>query len=176
MDPIQATRNWIEAVVIGQNFCPFAAKAFLDERILYRSSDSSRLDSQLQLLAETFALMESNVEVETALLLYLKGLEDFEDYLELLDLAEALLEDKGLRGTFQLASFHPEYRFAGEDPTDPSNFTNRSPWPMVHILREESLENALDHYPEPEKIPLRNIAHARHLGSEWFTHLLQKED
>ena len=94
------------------------------------------------------------------------GLEDFDDYLDFLAVAEALLVEQGYEGTYQLASFHPDYCFDGAEQDDPANFTNRSPWPMLHLLREAGLEQALAHYPEPEAIPERNIERMGQLGSE----------
>ncbi|MDL4864468.1 DUF1415 domain-containing protein, partial [Halomonas elongata] len=94
------------------------------------------------------------------------GLSDFDDYLDALGLAEALLVEQGYEGVYQLASFHPEYQFEGEVEDAPRNFTNRSPWPMWHLIREAGLERALAHYPDPEAIPARNAVQMQALGTE----------
>jgi hypothetical protein len=112
--------------------------------------------------------------VETTLLVLTEGLEDFDDYLDLLEIAEALLADRGYEGTFQLASFHPDYVFADAEPDDPANFTNRSPYPMWHLLREAGLERALEHHPDPEGIPARNVEAMRELGHEALSEALAK--
>lgn len=172
MDYERSIRSWIQQVVIDQNFCPFAAKEFLNERIAYRCELSSDPETQLKLVSACFEEMNADENIETALLIYPHGLEDFEDFLDRLDVAQLILEESDLEGVYQLASFHPAYLFGDAEADDPSNFTNRSPWPMIHIIREDSLEEALEHYPDPENIPLRNIAKARELGTGWFTALL----
>src|SRR5690554_333435 len=108
--------------------------------------------------------LDDHPEVETTLLVLTPGLEAFDDYLDFLGLAEALLEAQGYEGTYQLASFHPDYCFEGAEEEDSANYTNRSPWPMLHLLREAGLERALEHYPDPEAIPERNVAAMRALG------------
>jgi hypothetical protein len=101
---------------------------------------------------------------ETSLLIFPTALTDFNGYLDLLDIATALLTDQGYEGVYQLASFHPNYCFEGVGSDDPSHYTNRSPYPMIHILREASLEAALTKYPNPENIPVRNVRRAQSLG------------
>jgi hypothetical protein len=107
-------------------------------------------------------------EVETALIILPEGFSDFEEYLDLVYEAEELIIDEGFEGTYQVASFHPNYVFADSDDNDPANYTNRSPYPMLHILREDLLEVAVDNHPDPESIPDQNIAKAKSLGLEYF--------
>ncbi|MDH5711889.1 MAG: DUF1415 domain-containing protein, partial [Gammaproteobacteria bacterium] len=103
---------------------------------------------------------------ETTLLVFAEGFKDFGDYLDLVELAQDLLADQGYEGIYQIASFHPDYCFADAELDDAANYTNRSPYPMLHLIREASMEKALAHYPEPEKIPERNVEYARELGLE----------
>ena len=111
-------------------------------------------------------LIQSTAESElaTSLLLFTGALSNFDDYLDFLDLAQALLAEAGLEGVIQLASFHPDYRFAGEAADAASHFSNRSPWPTIHLIREDMLERVLLDYPDPEGIPARNIAALNGLG------------
>jgi hypothetical protein len=112
--------------------------------------------------------LEDNPAMETALLIFPKGFSDFEDYLDLTDLAEKLLKAQGFEGIYQVASFHPNYIFAGSDENDPANYTNRSPYPMLHLLREDLLEIAIDKHNNVDDIPNQNIAKANSLGLEYF--------
>ena len=111
-------------------------------------------------------------EIETTLLILPNGHQDFDDYLELVDYAERLLEQQGYEGIYQIATFHPFYCFHGSEKNDPANFTNRSPYPILQLLREESIEKALEKYPHPEKIPERNIQFAREKGITYMQALL----
>jgi hypothetical protein len=154
----QATRNWLEHLVIGFNFCPFARRVWLQNKVAYRVCVSEDWEMLLQQLVAACRELDQQPDLETTLLVLPQGVDDFEAYLELLDLAEVLLENLGYTGIYQLASFHPRYVFGGSQAQDPSNYTNRSPYPMLHLLREESIERALEHYEDPEGIPARNIA------------------
>ena len=108
--------------------------------------------------------LDSKEQIETALLIFPNTFDNFREYLEFLDLCQAFLLDMNYEGVYQLASFHPEYQFAGSSDDDPANYTNRSPYPMIHILRESSIEEALKHFPHPEQIPEKNIETARKIG------------
>jgi len=161
---IERTRRWVERVIVGFNFCPFA-KAEVDQgRVRYQVVTEAALEPCLMALAEACRALVEDSEVETTLLIYPAGFESFDRYLELVAIADELMIDQGYEGIFQLASFHPDYCFAGEPEDDPANYTNRSPYPMLHLIREESLEQALESYPDPEQIPLRNIEVAREQG------------
>jgi hypothetical protein len=113
------------------------------------------------------------VDIQTTILVFPSGFDNFEEYLDMLGLANLLIFQGGYGGIYQLASFHPNYCFDGEAENDPANYTNRSPYPLLHILRESSVEAALKLYPQPERIPEHNIAKARKLGAEFLQALLK---
>jgi hypothetical protein len=165
---IETTKNWIRDIVIGLNFCPFAPKPFKDELILYKVDDSSDVASALESFMITCRFLEDNPAMETALLIFPKGFSDFDDYLDLTDLAERLLKTQGFEGVYQVASFHPNYIFAGSDENDPANYTNRSPYPMLHLLREDLVSIAIEKHSNVDDIPNQNIAKANSLGLEYF--------
>lgn len=170
---ITQTKQWLEKIVIGCNFCPFAAKPFFQDKIRYRVVASAQKKDILEALVRECSWLEENVETETSLLILPEGYEKFDAYLDLLDIAEQLLEKEGYEGIFQLASFHPDYRFAGSKADDAANYTNRSPYPILHLLKEESIEKALEKFPDPDKIPDKNIAFAREKGLEYMKNLLK---
>ena len=172
-DAISATQAWVQSVVVGLNFCPFAAKEVANKTIRYQTSGAQDLQSALELLAAECEGLDQDSEIETTLLIFTKGFVEFYPFLDLLDLANQLIDDRGYEGIYQLASFHPDYCFADVQSDDPSNFTNRSPFPMLHILREESLERVLEKTANPEKIPEKNIRLARELGTEKLQQLLE---
>ncbi len=165
---IDDVRQWLDEVVIGQQLCPFAAKPRDENRVriaLSHATDEEALLKDLQ--AELERLSDTPAaELETTLLAIPDLLEDFEDYNDFLDLVDMWLEQFGWEGEMQVASFHPHYQFADTEADDAGNLTNRSPWPLLHIIREESLEQVLEHYPDAEAIPERNIARMRALSAE----------
>jgi hypothetical protein len=165
---LQATRRWVERVVVGLNLCPFAAAPVRAGRIRYTLCLETHPEAiYLALLQEMESLIGLPEAVaESSLLVTPLGLADFGAYLDLLQVAEAAIPVAGLEGILQLASFHPEYCFEGAEPDDPANYTNRSPYPMFHLIREAPLARALARYPDPEGIPERNIALLRRLGLE----------
>ena len=165
---ITQTQNWIEKTVIGCNFCPFAAREVQRKSIRYQVVSTEDIPSILEKLIEECRVLDQEAEVETTLLILTELPGSFHDYLDYLNLAEQLMSKEGYEGTYQLASFHPAYCFAGASPEEASNFTNRSPYPMFHLLREESLSKALENHPNPEEIPIRNIAYANELGFNYF--------
>jgi hypothetical protein len=168
---IVSTQNWIREVVVGLNFCPFAAKPFKADLIEYRVDDSDELAASLETFIASCHYLENNPELETGLVIYSQGYKDFEDYLSLVELAEKLLIAEGFEGIYQVASFHPNYLFAGSDEEDPANYTNRSPFPMLHILREDLLEIAIEKHVDVDAIPDQNIEKANQLGLEYFKKL-----
>jgi hypothetical protein len=170
---IKQTRNWVEKVVIGLNFCPFAQRELINERVRFTVSDAIGIEPALENLLREIHFLEDNSGTETSLLIYPLAFSEFDDYLDLLDLANALVEDQGYEGVFQIASFHPNYQFADSAKDDAANYTNRSPYPMLHLLREESLELALENYPNPETIPVRNVNFAREKGLGYMQVLLE---
>lgn len=165
---IDDVRQWLDEVVIGQQLCPFAAKPRDENRVriaLSHATDEEALLKDLQ--AELERLSDTPAaELETTLLAIPDLLEDFEDYNDFLDLVDMWLEQFGWEGEMQVASFHPHYQFADTEADDAGNLTNRSPWPLLHIIREESLEQALEHFPDAEAIPERNIKRMRALSAE----------
>ncbi|MFC0773689.1 DUF1415 domain-containing protein [Terrimonas alba] len=165
---IEQTKKWIVDVVIACNFCPFAAREIKRNSIHYEVVTETNLKKCLQLFINECQRLDSRTETETSLLIFSKGFFSFDEYLVLLREAEKLLKRKGYEGVYQLASFHPHYRFAAASAGDAANYTNRSPYPMLHLLKEESIEKALQHYPNPEQIPERNIQFAREKGPAYM--------
>jgi hypothetical protein len=161
---IEQTKNWINKVVVGCNFCPFASKVLKQQTVHYRVEESDASEVCLEVLLDEILRLDNNPQIETSFLILPNAVIQFADYLTLVDVAEMLLRQKGYEGVYQLASFHPLYRFAGTDDDDAANFTNRSLYPMFHLLREESIEKALQNYKEPETIPEHNIHFAREKG------------
>lgn len=169
---IRQTLQWLSSVVIAYNFCPFAKREYDNDRIHYAVIETDDTNAQLEQFILECAALDENASRETSLLIFSKSLSSFEEYLDVLELANALLKEQGYEGTYQLASFHPDYRFEGTADNDPANYTNRSPYPMLHILREESVEQALKTYPNPENIPKRNIKLTQSLGLQVMKDLL----
>jgi len=173
-DPVAQTRCWVKEVVIGLNLCPFARQPFEAGRIRYRVCEADNADDAYRALLEEVAdfARQSPEEVETGLFIVPRGLEDFGDYLDVLEDAQVALEEAGLDAMLQLASFHPDYCFEGLEEEDPANYTNRSPWPMFHLIRQDGLAAALENWPDPESIPERNEALLREMGREALQALL----
>ena len=158
-DYIEATKKWIETFVIRHNLCPFAKKTYLQNTIryeVYEGVDWEELGIILQNEA-LFLKNTSKLTTETTILIIPNALNDFNDYLDFLAYANRLIFALDLDGVLQIASFHPDYQFDGTEMEDVTNYTNRSPFPLLHLLREESVETALRHYEEPESIPERNM-------------------
>lgn len=175
-DYIAHTRRWLEQIVIGLNFCPFAAKPYRLGQIRIRVSEATTTeDLSADLLAEGgYLLSRPWKEVETTLLIHPKVLSDFFDYNDYLSQVDDLIVEEEWEGVLQVASFHPDYQFGGEAPDAVSNYTNRSPYPMLHLIREERLEAALEHYEAPEEIPNRNIARLEAMGQAGILNLLHQ--
>jgi len=169
---IKQTQNWLENVIIKHSICPFAKREFDKQSIHYKVIERTDLQSQLEQLVLQCEILDRDAKRETTLLIFPKGLNDFEDYLDVLEIATELLHKQGYEGIYQLASFHPHYLFEGAAIDDPSNYTNRSPHPMLHILREASVEKSLISYPNPENIPERNIQLTEKLGIKTMKKLL----
>ena len=169
---INGIKHWIEKVVIGHNFCPFAKKEWLNDRIAYGVCESNdHKDIVTQVLIDINTL-ENERTIETSLLIMPDTLVAFDDYLDCLDLAQWTLQRQGFEGKYQLASFHPHYQFNGVAAEAPENYTNRAPYPCFHLLREESVSKVLSKYPEPESIPENNIIQADTLGRSYFAKIL----
>jgi hypothetical protein len=166
-------KSWIEKVIIGLNFCPFAKKEIERNTVRFAIFPTTEVSDALGHLLEELALLDQQMDIQTTLLVFPLGFVAFESYLDLLELASSLISQGGYGGIYQLASFHPEYCFDGEDHNDPANYTNRSPYPILHILRESSIDKVLKRHPQPESIPEKNIAKARGLGSTFLQALLK---
>src|SRR5690606_5870441 len=157
--PIDATRRWLQRAVIGLNLCPFAKAVQVKDQIRYVLSEATTPDGLLEELAAELAWLNDTdpAVVDTTLLIHPRVLTDFYDYNDFLDQADAAVDALGLEGEIQVASFHPDYQFAGTAFDDAGNCTNRSPYPMLHLLREASVERAVAAFPDPDAIVDRNI-------------------
>jgi len=177
-DPAVAqTQAWLERLVIGQGLCPFAAGPYREGRIAYSVCDADSLEGIYETFLHTLEalVLADPAERETALLIVSRGLSEFDDYLDVLSLLEQAVVEAGLEGVIQLASFHPGYRFEGVQEGDPANYSNRSPLPMFHLIREHGLAEALATYPDPERIPERNVRRLRELGVDGILSILRGE-
>jgi len=169
MNPIEsAVRQWLDSVVIGLNLCPFAGRPAREGRVRVCVSEAAdelalltELQFELQKLDET-----PPAQLETTIIAIPQLFADFADYNDFLDQVDALLEQFEWSGDYQVASFHPQYQFAGTMPGDAENLTNRAPYPLLHLLREDSVEAALDSHPDPDRIPEDNIRRMRELSAE----------
>lgn len=169
---VSHTQTWLNTVIIEHSICPFAKREFVNNTIHYEIINRDTIEQQLAQLILNCKSLDGNDDIETSLLIFPDSLTNFEDYLDFIEIADALMHKQGYEGVYQLASFHPQYCFTGSTEDDASNYTNRSPYPMLHILREASLENALENYPNPENIPERNIELTRNLGLNAMQKLL----
>jgi hypothetical protein len=170
---IAATRTWLEKAVIGLDLCPFARAVYVRDQVRFVVSEAETPEALLaDLVRELRALAETDPEaVDTTLLIHPWVLEDFLDYNDFLDVAEAAVADLGLEGEIQVASFHPRYQFAGTEPDDVENYTNRSPYPILHLLREASVERAVAAFPDASEIFEKNVETLRRLGREGWKKL-----
>lgn len=164
MNPKQQTKIWLNTFIVPYAICPFAQKVIESDTLRYRVDETTTVESSLQCLFDECLLLDRDETIETTLIIYPQQFSDFDDFLDYLELAIALLNAQGYEGVYQLADFHPRYCFAETDELDPANYTNRSPFPMLHLLREASIEKALLDFEHPEQIPERNIALTRQLG------------
>jgi hypothetical protein len=172
---VEHTRRWISSFVIGLGLCPFARQVFDAGRIHYAVTPARDETTLLKDLASELQLLSasSSTQIETTLLIHPHVLGNFLDYNDFLSAVDRLLQDLRLWGTVQVASFHPQYRFAGTDVTAAENYTNRSPYPMLHLLREASVSRAARASHEVLEIPRRNIETMRNLGHEHILKRLQ---
>ncbi|EKO3847599.1 DUF1415 domain-containing protein [Vibrio harveyi] len=160
--------QWLNDVVIGLNLCPFAAKPQRNKQIKIFVSEASQEEALLEdILLQLIELSNTETEkLETTLVVVPNMLQDFWDYNFFIDWVEGLIKQQDWEGIFQVATFHPDYCFGGAEPEDDENLTNRSPYPVFHLIREESMEKVLKHYPDPESIPDTNIARVSALSEE----------
>lgn len=163
-EAIEHTKKWIKDVVVGCNFCPFAANALKKQSIHYEVAEVEEGEASIEAFVNETTRLDEDKSIETVFLIFTNTYGDFSDYLDFVDLVEKQLTKNGYDGIYQVASFHPLYLFAGADEKDPANYTNRSVYPMLHLLRESSIDKVLETYLDPELIPDRNIAFARKKG------------
>jgi len=161
---------------VGLDFCPFARRVFQGNRIRYVVSEAADAEGLRAALAEELRLLAASPieQVETTMLIHPRALERFEDYCDFLPAADQLVKSLGLRGVIQIASFHPQFQFADAQPDDVENYTNRSPYPLLHLLREESISRVAGSEEEMLEIPRRNAELLRRMGREKILELLGK--
>lgn len=171
---IAESENWVKQVIVKYNICPFARREVERGTIRYSTCEEAKVKKVLEAFVMECVFLEQNLDIETTLFILPRGFEGFYPYLDLVDLANDILVEQGFEGVFQIASFHPDYCFDGEPQDSPANYTNRAPYPTLHIIREASMEKALADYEDPESIPERNIEFAQRKGSEFFIKLLKE--
>ena len=161
--------------MIGLNLCPFAKAVQVKDQIRYVLSEATTAEALLEELAAELVWLHDTdpAVVDTTLLIHPQVLTDFYDYNDFLDQVDTAIDALGLEGELQVASFHPDYQFADSDYDDPANCTNRSPYPVLHLLREASVERAVAAFPDPDEIVERNIAALEKLGTEGYRRLLE---
>ena len=160
--------QWLDDVVIGLNLCPFAAKPQKNKQIKIFVSQATQEEALLEDILSQFMELDLTkpATLETTLVVVPNMLQDFVDYNFFIDWVDTLIRQQEWEGIYQVATFHPDYCFAGSDPQDDENLTNRSPYPIFHLIREESMEKVLRHFPNPEEIPDNNIARVSALNVE----------
>lgn len=170
---INETKNWLEKAVIGLNLCPFAKAVHVKDQIGYRVSDATTAEALLEdLLAALRLLDDSDAEIlDTLLLIHPAVFTDFLDYNDFLDIADAAAAEPEFGDRLQIASFHPQFQFDGTTADDIENYTNRSPYPMLHLLREDSVERAVAAFPETAQIYRKNMRTLRELGHDGWLRL-----
>lgn len=170
---IKSVQHWVESFVIALNLCPFAKQEWINNRVRLTVSPAETEAQLLTALQTELVRLNSDKSIETTLIIHPNVLQNFNDYNTFLDDADGLLIQMKLDGVYQIASFHPDYQFADSEADDVENYTNKSPYPLLHLIREDSLEQALAHYPNPDKIPERNITLLKNLGRDKMLALYQ---
>ena len=171
---INSVESWLNETVIGLNLCPFPKREYLQKRIRFTQSPARSEQELLQDLVVELALLNKEPEIETTLLIHPDVLGDFDSYNQFLGFAEQIIESMNMAGEFQIASFHPNYQFAGTEVDAAENYTNRSPYPLLHILRESSLEEAIRKHGNTEQIPDDNIELMNRLGANVMAKKLEE--
>ncbi len=168
----QRVENWLTSIVIDLNLCPFAQREYRNNSIRFKTSSAQSEEEIVRDLIVELSLLNKHDDIETTLLILPTVLSEFGHFNDFLGFADSLLQEMSFDGVFQLASFHPDYRFADTQPGDAENFTNRAPYPILHILRESSLDWAIGQHSDTDQIPLDNIALMNKLGSVHMAKLL----
>lgn len=173
---LEATRHWLTRAVIGLNLCPFAKAVHVKNQIRYSVSEATTMEGVLaDLETELRTLADADpADIDTTLLIVPHALGDFLDYNDCLFFANRMLKQLRLEGTLQIASFHPHYQFEGSAPNDIENYTNRAPYPILHLLREASIERAVEAFPDAADIYERNEETMRRLGLEGWRKLMSE--
>ena len=170
-DTARSVRRWVSAFVVDLNLCPFAKRQLTSNRIRFATTHAVTEDALLIALQSELDLLEHDSTIETTLLIHPHVLQNFLDYNQFLDLADNLLQQMDLEGVYQIASFHPDYQFSGTQPEDAENYTNRSPYPLLHLLREASIDRAIQDYPDIDQVPARNTERMNALGVRQLRYL-----
>ena len=168
-----SVRRWVEALVVDLNLCPFAKRELVKNRIRFSVTEATTEEQLLIALHAELEVLNQDSSVETTLLIHPKVLQDFYEYNQFLNYADDLLVEMGLEGIYQVASFHPDYQFSDTASDAAENYTNRSPYPLLHLLREASLERAIADTPDAAEIPARNINLMNSLGQDKLKALIQ---
>jgi len=176
-DVIAAMRRWLEKAVIGLNLCPFAKSVYIKDQVRFVVSAADSAEAlQAELARELLMLSETDPgEVDTVLLMHPHVLNDFLDFNDFLDVAEGTVAELGLEGEIQVASFHPDYQFAGTEADDIGNYTNRAPYPTLHLLREASIDRAVSAFPDAADIFERNIDTLHRMGKAGWDSLFNAD-
>ena len=170
---IAAVRQWVETLIIGMNLCPFAKRELIKNRVRFTVTEATTDDELMSALQAELEFLDNNPTIETTLLIHPKVLQDFDDYNQFLNFSDRFLAQLRMGGIYQIASFHPDYQFSGTSPDDAENYTNRSPYPLLHLLREESLERVIADYPDTDQIPTHNIELMNRLGQDKLQAIIQ---
>jgi uncharacterized protein len=170
---IGSVQRWVKSFVVDMNLCPFAGRELIENRIRFALTAAQTEEELLIALHTELELLDGDRSIETTLLIHAKMLQNFYDYNQFLNDADTLLLQMGFEGVYQIASFHPHYQFGNTDPDAAENYTNRSPYPMLHIIREESITRAIADSPNLDQVPARNIKLMNQLGKDRLQALMQ---
>ncbi|WP_065500866.1 DUF1415 domain-containing protein [Burkholderia stabilis] len=175
-DILAATRHWLARAVIGLNLCPFAKSVYVKEQVRYAISEATTLEDALAELETELRALDATdpQQVDTTLVIFPHAFADFVDYNDALFFADRLVRQLRLDGVLQIASFHPQYRFEGSEPDDIENYTNRAPYPILHLLREDSIARAVDAFPDASAIYEKNQETLRRLGHDGWREWMRR--
>lgn len=171
---LSKTKSWIDTFIIGENICPFA-KHIPKEKLQLILDSSDTMLGVLEQMSKTWTTLKANRGIETSIIIYPSASQDFEEFLDWYYACDQLLEDMDLRSDFQLVAFHPRFLFDNAEESDAANYTNRSPYPMIHILREDSVSKAVEGHPDVDSIPARNMEHLRKKDEEYWKGMMSYE-
>lgn len=170
---VQTVERWVNAFVVDLDLCPFAGREMDRNRVRFALTEVTSERELLEELQIELERLSGDVSIETTILIHPNVLQKFDDYNQFLNAADGLLVDLDLEGVYQIASFHPQYRFAGTDVSDAENYTNRSPYPMLHLLREASVSRAIAGHVDIEKVPQKNIELMKNMGGDQLDSILK---